>query len=173
MELTTGKPRQRTEWSGEASLGRSRLGPGYRTCTTMIQVKCRNRNPKYEISRKSVRWESLCSLRLNLMIPMVVSRTRLKRKNQEEHNTWRGRGGEEEEEEVEEEEEEEEEEEGGGGGGDYDDDDDDDDGGGADAGGGGDESRDWSLVHCRDFSTDLKTSSHHCLETWWQNHVVF
>jgi len=95
--INTGKPRQRTEWSGEASLGLSWLEPGYSTCTVMIQVKCRNRNPKYEISRKSVRRESLCSLRLNLMIPMVVSRTRLERKNQEEHDTWRGRGGEEEE----------------------------------------------------------------------------
>jgi len=57
------------------------------------------------------------------------------------------------------------------GGCDDDDDDDDDDGGGADAGG-GDESRDWSLVHCHDFSTDLKTSSHHCLEACWQVHVV-
>jgi hypothetical protein len=30
VEVTIGKPRQRTEWSGEASLGRSRLEPGCR-----------------------------------------------------------------------------------------------------------------------------------------------
>jgi hypothetical protein len=35
VEVTAGKPRQRTEWSGEASLGRSRLEPGCRTNMTM------------------------------------------------------------------------------------------------------------------------------------------
>ena len=35
VEVTAGKPRQRTEQSGEASLGRSRLEPGCRTNMTM------------------------------------------------------------------------------------------------------------------------------------------
>jgi hypothetical protein len=34
-ELTTGKTRQRTEWNGGASLGRSRLVPG---CITSVMI---------------------------------------------------------------------------------------------------------------------------------------
>jgi hypothetical protein len=38
VEVTTGKPRQRTECSGETSLGRSRLEPGCRTNMTMTMT---------------------------------------------------------------------------------------------------------------------------------------
>jgi hypothetical protein len=38
VEVTTGKPRQRTEWSGEASLGTSRLEPGCRTSMMMTMI---------------------------------------------------------------------------------------------------------------------------------------
>lgn len=39
MELTPGKPRQETEWTGEEKLGRSRMEPGYTTSMTMMSVQ--------------------------------------------------------------------------------------------------------------------------------------
>jgi hypothetical protein len=86
------------------------------------------------------------------MMPMVISRTRLEGKNQEEYDSWRGGGGEEEEEEEEE---------------------DDDGGSGAAAAGGGVvlKVEGCHLFIAQTFSRDLKTSRH-CLEAGWQGHVV-
>ena len=39
--LTTGKPRQETEWTGEAKLGRSRMEQGCSTSMTMMGVQQR------------------------------------------------------------------------------------------------------------------------------------
>jgi len=38
VEVTTGKPMQRTEWSGEASMGRSELEPSCRTSMTVMMM---------------------------------------------------------------------------------------------------------------------------------------
>jgi len=46
VEVTAGKPRQRTEQSGEASLGRSRLEPGCRTNMTMTVMMIIIRFPR-------------------------------------------------------------------------------------------------------------------------------